>query len=125
MAQRRFRKQVKDWAGQTALKNKALLKALAFKLHARIALLTPVDTGRARASWNLVAGEHADLSVANEGEGGTGKVFAPDANVYTISNNLPYISVLETGSSDQARKGMVKVAIAELRSRGIKSYLQT
>lgn len=99
-------------------------KLIAFRIHDRIVMRTPVDTGRARASWNLVAGDVADLSVAPKSFSGGGEqgaahaqakaAGAPPALQYVISNNLPYIEKLENGSSRQAPAGMVKLAAADV-----------
>lgn len=77
---------------------------------------TPVDTGRARAAWNLAIGE-ADLSVPPEGYHATpmppalGEV-APGVPVIA-SNNLPYIGELEKGHSTQAPAGFVAMTVQE------------
>lgn len=87
---------------------------------------TPVDTGRARASWNIVSGFTPDLSVASADKSSiaasgfaTARSAATlsDGDTFVISNNLPYIVPLENGSSKQARAGMVRVSIAELQAR--------
>ena len=42
-----------------------MIRRIAIEIYTRITLKTPVDTGRARASWNLSRGK-PDLSVAGE-----------------------------------------------------------
>lgn len=121
VAQAKFRRTVGSWANKVKTSGQTVAKWMAFRLHARIKELTPVDTGRARASWNLVSGEVAHLTVAEVPVKGEkvpdpGTPFVRNANAYTISNNLPYIKFLEEGSSKQAPAGMVKVAIAEVRA---------
>lgn len=89
----------------------------------RVILLTPVDTGRARAGWSVAAkflGMDGSMTraikdgafdpkqgwrpgEASEGSEG-GKV------VLTLVNNVVYISDLEDGSSKQAPLGMLRVA---------------
>ena len=84
---------------------------------------TPVDTGRARANWNVSAGQ-PDLKVSENTDAGEAtnrglaeakQVSLRDRNVY-ISNNLPYSMRLEYGWSGQAPQGMVRVTAAEVRS---------
>jgi len=82
---------------------------------------TPVDTGRARASWNMAWGE-PDGSVPSEGEHEPpepeikGKL--RPGGTFHISSNLHDISYLEEGTpgpgSDQAPQGMVKTSIQKL-----------
>jgi hypothetical protein len=110
MAQSKFRAQIKRWSINANIDIKKLTKAIAFRLYARITDMTPVDTGRAKANWNIVDGVTADLST-HDGSGSP-VVRATSSNAYTISNNLPYIVPLEEGHSKQAPVGMVKVSIA-------------
>lgn len=93
-------------------------RAVALSVYRGVTLKTPVDTGRARANWNLSVSK-PDLSVnknatsiksahLNKGDG--------KQDIW-ITNNLPYIKVLENGSSKQAPKGMVAVTMNEVRSQ--------
>lgn len=94
-----------------------------FQLHRRITELTPVRTGRARASWGISMGtvpndpgeppskEKVPLS-KQQSRINTGD-FAGAYGVWWIYNNLPYIQRLEEGYSQQAPAGMVSVALAE------------
>lgn len=99
---------------------------ISIDLWRKIVLKTPVDTGRARASWNHSAG-YPDGSVPDEGDHSEYKgnsVPSPDVSIPSsgksihISSNLNYITFLEEGSpgpgSDQAPQGMVQVSIQEL-----------
>ena len=97
---------------------------------------TPVDTGRARASWAVSVAEPSTLYIepvpkAKKGESqevlpppefpaeleidGTQKVY--------IVNNLPYIEPLENGHSKQAPNGMVKLALIDAEAE-IEPYLK-
>lgn len=110
-----------------------LMKKIGFDLLARIVSRTPVDTGRARASWVITIGDPSE-TVAPPGEHKsyqTGDAPSPPAGVAAvdaaggvlanvgpyddiwISNNLPYIERLEHGHSGQAPEGMVALAIQE------------
>jgi len=131
MAQPKFKRQVAKWIKTTGIQRQQILKSVAFFLYGRVVELTPVDTGRARASWTLVSGEVADTTVAPERtserdkplsnppsvtEYPGGKIgFVELANVYTIANALPYIVALEEGHSGQAPAGMAKIAAAETK----------
>lgn len=129
----RFSRQVRQWIKSAELSIDQATRLVALKVHDNIVQRTPVDTGRARASWNIVAGEVSDKSVAPEQRKGGSLMSAvqlamlsttqkadpqsiPPAKRYTISNNLPYIVALENGHSKQAPSGMVKLAIAEVKA---------
>jgi hypothetical protein len=89
-------------------------------IHGKIVKRTPVDTGRARASWDVAigeapttqidAGDYKDTPPAFPGHliDGTEEVF--------IVSNLVYIEPLENGHSDQAPLGMVRISVAEARA---------
>ena len=93
---------------------------LALTLHGKITLGHPVDTGRARASWNLAEGS-IDMSVHPPVPKGTtvppkqvsGAGISGRSVIY-VTNSLPYIVPLEYGHSQQAPFGMVRKAIAEV-----------
>lgn len=98
-----------------------LVKRVAVDLFNRIIDKTPVDTGRARASWNISVNE-ADRTVPPEGQVSYPKPQAPlgmqvqPGDSIVISNNLPYIVKLEEGHSKQAPHGMVALSIAEVNT---------
>lgn len=125
---KRFDADVKKWIGQAKINIRLATRRIAFMLHDRIVERTPVDTGRARASWNIVAGQEPDLSVAPKPEKGhkvspglletaEKQAAVPIADSYLISNNLPYIEPLENGHSRQAPVGMIRLAIADVKTR--------
>ena len=116
--------------------NEAIEKALvdnteelSLELFSRITFKTPVDTGRARAAWNLSANkisdriplEHEKIKLkSGKGHRTTYGIpkpkdlhLAPYSIVY-ITNNLPYILKLEDGSSDQTPNGMVALSVEEV-----------
>lgn len=91
---------IEKWCGKSAERMAGIKKTFAFMLYSSIVKKTPVDTGRARANWNISAGS-PDLSVSDETDKGfKNPKSVPDAPGDTpiyISNNLPYISTLEFG----------------------------
>ncbi len=100
-------------------------KKLAFEAFRRVILRTPVDTGRARGNWQASIGTPIGgiLEITSKGfAGAAAKQFAKvkdlkPFNVIFLTNNLPYILVLEGGDhSDQAPQGMVSVTLQELSS---------
>lgn len=89
-----------------------LVRATALLAYAYIIQSTPVDTGRARANWNI--------SVNSVIYTTTDSTTVPDTNptldykegdTYYISNNLPYIQRLNDGYSQQAPANFVEKAI--------------
>ena len=114
------------------------MKEVAFEIHEKIVDRTPIDTGRAKASWRLnpdkadptiepiladrlfpsgavrekaSLDEHPLFSSQAEAvaRAQQQKISLPEKIV--ISNNLDYITKLEEGTSDQAPEGMVKVTV--------------
>jgi hypothetical protein len=75
--------------------------------------------GRARANWQATIGTPAQGTIESTDQGRAMRN-APtvlrrirgDVSVY-LTNNLPYITELETGHSQQAPRGMVRVTLRE------------
>lgn len=124
-----FDRDLAKFADTMGIQLTTVVKKIGFDLFRRIILKTPVDTGRARASWTLAINA-PDRSVADPGahqEYQTGADGAAEAKATAvmaslqagkyepvwISNNLPYIEALEHGHSQQAPQGMVALSIAE------------
>lgn len=131
--------------GENPLKNliHGIIKDVAFGLHEKIALRTPIDTGRATSSWNLsedapdesltpalqeVRSRYTGAVLESKAEGasriskeqamtvamGTRQNISETPSVVFISNALPYIEGLEHGASKtQAPKGFVAVTATE------------
>lgn len=105
------------------------VRRTALAILTELAVSTPVDTGRARANWTVGLGgppDDGDFPAFAPGKGGntaaanatasieTGKAAMsdrePGQDIY-ISNNLPYIEVLNAGSSAQAPAGFIEKAV--------------
>lgn len=115
---RSFNVNIDDWASKIKLAPGTVVKRVGFDLFGRIVRKTPVDTGRARASWNISVNE-ADRSVQPEGqpsyqEPKIGALVVRPGDSIVISNNLPYITALEDAHSQQAPAGMVALSIEEV-----------
>lgn len=108
---------------------------VAREVHNKIIDRTPVDTGRARGSWNMKVGEGPDTSALADGSG----VSAAEAGALArstqrtlmgyrdplkqtiwVSNDVSYIEGLEHGSSKQAPLGMMALTLAEVSTLGVK-----
>lgn len=89
-------------------------------LHGKIVRRTPVDTGRARASWDVAVGAPAKTPPPVPGkESYAAKDFDPGSKIdgtapVYITSNLVYIEPLENGHSKQAPLGMVRISVAEV-----------
>lgn len=92
---------------------------VAFDLHKRIVQATPVDTGWARASWNITEGR-VDTSVGNSKQDfPSGKEFP----TWYITNNVSYIIYLEQGRTKQMDKGyMVRRSLNVVQSDIRRAY---
>lgn len=71
---------------------------VAFAVFEDVKQLTPVDTGYAKSRWEI-----------DDGNWGSST---------RITNDAPYIGMLENGWSKQAPRGMIKVAMARLAAKG-------
>jgi hypothetical protein len=108
-------------------------RRLTLDLLERVARKTPVDVGRARGNWQVsveapasgetgrtdVSGGDAPTTAAGVDaarEGAQRLVALRPFGTSYVANNVPYISVLEGGWSDQAPAGMVAVSLAELQA---------
>ncbi|MCP4660987.1 MAG: hypothetical protein GY856_36765 [bacterium] len=99
-----------------------LQRKLALQALRGVVTRTPVDTGRARGNWQTTTARPADDQVAGVGadpiaEGTPTITAAPPFGVIWLSNNVPYIEVLEDGSSAQAPNGMLNLTLGELRTQ--------
>lgn len=96
----------------------AVVQKITWDAFTRLTLKTPVDTGRARASWDVKIGSPSPF-IPKEG---TTKMKDPGSTIGNISEGdvvfittaLDYMRFLEGGSSKQAPAGMVEVSLAEI-----------
>lgn len=102
------------------------VREVCLKLYSDITYGTPVDTGRAQANWFTSIGSPSNQTIEYEGGGAAAAGVAigrsmPDiakatGNILWITNNLPYIYRLEFEQwSDQAKDGMVRIAIDNMK----------
>ncbi len=135
-----FEADIGKFAKLLELRVNTVLQRLALDMMGRIILRTPVDTGRARSSWDLsigtpsewvpperegkgkkiVAGQTFTMS-DNAGSSVDSKAFATAKDITAtqpvfIVSNLDYIEALENGHSKQAPVGMVVISLAEVEA---------
>ena len=118
-----FNADLKKFAKATDLELETVVRKVAFDVYKGITQKTPVDTGRAKANWNIGLGA-IDSRItknttfqANLPPKGAGK-----RPIY-ITNNLPYIGRLENGYSKQAPKGMVRLTMLTVQ-RSIRNVVR-
>lgn len=93
-----------------------VLRKVAVVANQTVIMATPVDTGRARANWQVSLGAPVTTELDD-----TGAQVALSRNKAVIEsyrggelilqNNVPYIGALNAGSSAQAPAGFVEKAI--------------
>jgi len=101
-----------------------MTQRLALDIHGRISMRTPVDTGRARASWDLKEGSPSSYQPPEPAKGSKGtstpKSVTAEAATITgkqivfVTTALDYPRYLEQGTSKQAPAGMVLITLAEV-----------
>lgn len=119
-----FSAPIKEFAKLLNLNQETVVRVIANELWiaittgARISPGTPVDTGRARASWIMSEGEPSTFVQPPGKYAGPGAPINPTGkqSVFIVSN-LDYIEPLEHGHSQQAPQGMVRLSIAEVSAR--------
>jgi hypothetical protein len=118
-----FADDIQAFASKTEHKMDLAVQKIALELFSRVILKTPVDTGRARANWQVAIGAAPDGTLELEDKSGTATISAATASasglragdVIFLVNNLPYIQRLEDGYSGQSPAGMVGLSIQEFR----------
>jgi len=125
---RRFSAALERLAAFTSGGVEAVIRKTCLDLYKRIVQRTPVDTGRARASWGISNANKGDLAPKGFNDRGRGEsargmeevnkkiqgfMYEIIGDEVIIYNNVEYIEVLENGHSRQAPAGMVSVSLAE------------
>lgn len=141
---RDFQRDIETYLGRVDEAPQALAKKLAFDLHRKVIVKTPVDTGRAQGSWFLdirwSSKTHPPVpkgkKVAQSPEQAASSQSPSESTeslVWWLFNNLPYIESLEFGQypdgpktvggfSKRAPQGMLRVSIAEAQE-GLQQFL--
>lgn len=97
------------------------VRALSLIINQVIVNETPVDTGHARANWQVGISEPITSEIDEEDPSGGATIErnasvirqAPPHKDIILSNNVPYIHKLNEGSSSQAPAQFVQIAVAE------------
>lgn len=111
-----FSQQILAFGPRAAARIDSVRQGVTIKLFGAVIRDTPVDSGRARANWQLTEGAPATGTVETTAPGKQGLTVneaqqiaktTGDTSLY-LSNNLPYIQGLEEGTSKKAPEGMVR-----------------
>lgn len=105
----------------------AVIRKACIDLYRMIVERTPVDTGRAKASWGLSTTGAAPAQENKEGwsYNEVEEFVSENISEFTLSkhddtvyivNNLEYIELLESGNSEQAPHGMAAISLAEFEA---------
>lgn len=120
-----FKKSVDKFAEKFQVQVQQVVAKTAIDIFSGIVRDTPVDEGRARASWQLTKNA-VDPSVAPEDAApydvpnavilGSRLLPLEEGEIIYISNNLEYIVPLEEGHSKKAPAGMVARNVARFKN---------
>lgn len=100
-------------------------RGLALAVLEGVVARTPVRSGRARANWQVGLDRPPEGALDAADKDGRATVArgretiarARPFETIRIANNLPYVAVLEQGTSRQAPRGMVAATLAALAAR--------
>ena len=125
-----FNADLKKFADQIQVDIVTVTKKVAIEIFTKVTERTPVDTGRARANWNISLGSpdlsttppgtHAEFqgdptgAATQKAQAVLGGMQQPE--VIWIANGLPYIARLNDGYSQQSPAAFVETAIAEVEA---------
>ncbi len=122
-----FSRSLMDLAHYAEKNIEQVIRKACIDLYRSIVEKTPVDTGRAKASWgisttgaaapqtNETGYSQSELVGIIDGYVSDFKLTVNDSTV-TIVNNLEYMEYLEDGTSQQAPYGMVALSLAEFEA---------
>lgn len=120
-----FDADIEQFAKVVDIAPRVVMRRIVLDAHTRITKRTPVDTGRARASWDVKNGAPSNFIPPIT----VGKVDPASANgkdiskeIASITGTMPvyittaidYMKYLEDGSSKQSPAGMVRISMAEI-----------
>lgn len=118
-----FEFDLKRFAAKANPRLEEVKRKVSLDLFSDVVMDTPVDTGRARANWQLSIGGPAEGERDRTDPGGSATIAAAaakaegpsgDAAIF-ITNNVPYIRRLEYGHSKQSPGGMVRKNVARFK----------
>lgn len=115
-----FARRIRGLGARVERNSGVIVREIAGTINQTIVFATPVDTGRARANWQVGVGSSPQAELQEDDPGGGSTVArnqgaiasAREGDIIYISNNVRYITRLNQGSSAQAPAGFVEQAVA-------------
>lgn len=126
---KKFERDLEKFADDLEVDVMTVIRKVVLSILEGVTKRTPVDTGIARASWQVSINTERQSMVDIE------RTYTPDqatqivrrkyyktsrlkpGDQVLIYNNIPYIVYLEYGSSDQAPNGMLRVTVQEAKQK--------
>lgn len=118
---KQFAQRIRRIAEKVEVKAGRIVVQTAQVISQTVILATPVDTGRARANWQIGLGSPVTVETAAKDQSG-GATIARNAaklagrsreTTIFLSNNVDYIGDLNAGSSSQAPANFVELAVQQ------------
>jgi hypothetical protein len=114
-----FARRIKRRAASVVVNHNANVIRLATVIEQTVVVATPVDTGHARANWQVTISEETTTELDEVDKSGAGTIAKAvsvlsgrrDGQTIHVANNVPYIKRLNEGSSAQAPANFVQRAI--------------
>ncbi len=114
-----FAKRMRQLADRVEVRAGKVVVQTAQIISQTVILATPVDTGRARANWQVGLGAPVTVETAETDRSGGSTIARNEARLRLrksektifLSNNVDYISDLNAGSSSQAPANFVELAV--------------
>lgn len=115
-----FAASLKAFSDKTKQEIEDVFKEVVFQVGSSVVRLSPVDTGRFKANWQITANSPASGSLNAYDQSGNDTIARllnevqqlELGQIAYIVNNLVYSVPLEYGHSQQAPNGMVRITIA-------------
>jgi hypothetical protein len=124
-----FGLQVAEWAKKAKGSVDKNVRGITLALFSGIIKATPVDTGRARGNWQTTVGTAATGTVERLDPSGSAAIGEITANmggagkITWLTNNLPYITVLEFGGyPNPPKRGTLVSRGAAVSSLGLSGF---
>lgn len=117
-----FARRIRRRASQVKIGASRAVRATALVINQTVIFSTPKDTGHAKANWQVGIDIPVTKEIEEEDPGQGEATIArnaaiirsvPQGSDIILSNNVPYINLLNDGSSSQAPEGFVQIAILE------------
>jgi len=113
-----FKMDLSKFAKHLDVEVEKVVRKISFEIYTGITQKTPVDTGRAKANWNIgFVSPNLKVDLKKTTFTSVSIPKGKGKRAIYITNNLPYIIKLEHGSSKQAPNGMVAITMNNVKNR--------